>query len=111
FPAVPGHLHTLTVMGEVIQIEPALIILGTDDVPQLFSKARLAIGGEAHHLVFVAIFGKTEELREGGIEDAQRMREGAGPSYFDLISLSDAPHHAAEIPEAVDGDDCGLLKR
>src|ERR1700730_16141123 len=43
FPAVPGHLHTLTVMGEVVQIEPALIVLGPNHAPHFFSEPWLTI--------------------------------------------------------------------
>ena len=97
-------------MGEVVQIKPALILLGADHAPHLFGKPRLPIRGETHHLVLVAILGEAEELRKRGIENAQRMREGNGAPHFYLIALPYAPHHAAEITEAVDGDDGGLLK-
>src|ERR1700736_4472957 len=38
------------------------------------------------------------------------MREGDRASHVYLIVLSHAPHHAAEISEAVDRDDGRLLK-
>ena len=41
----------------------------------------------------------------------ERMREGNGAAHVDVVALPDAPHHAAEIAEAVDRDDRGLLER
>src|SRR4029077_5093009 len=109
--SVPSHLHTFRVVGEVVQIEPTLILLRPGYPTNLFGKARLAVGGEPHHLVFVPVFWEAEELRKCGIENAQRMREGNRPSDFYSIPSSYTPHHTAEIAEAVDGDDGGLLKR
>src|SRR6266487_3739502 len=97
-------------MREVIQIQPALIFLSAEHASDLFGKPGLPIGGEAHHLVLVSVLGEAQELREGRIENAQRMRERDGASYLYLISLPQSPHHTAEIAESVDGDDSGFLK-
>src|SRR5580704_12036856 len=110
-PAVPSHVHAFAVMGKVIEIQPTLISVGPNHAPHQFGKPGLAISREAHHLIFVAELGKTKELRERGVEDAQRVREGDRSSYLYLIVHPHSPHYAAEITETVDGDDCGLLKR
>src|ERR1700720_1415785 len=97
-------------MSKVIQSQPALIVLCADHAPYLCGKPRLPICGEAHHLVLVAVLGETEELSKRGIKDAKRMREGDGAAYLYLIVLPHAPHHAAEITEAIDRDNGRLLK-
>src|SRR5882762_10029204 len=97
-------------MCEVVQIQPTLISLGADHAPHLFGKPWLAIGRESHHLVLVAVLGKTKELRERGIENAKRMREGDRASYFYLVPLPHSPHRAAGITEAVNRYNRCLLK-
>src|SRR2546425_10928650 len=91
-------------------MQAALISLRADHAPFSFGKPGLPVGGKAHHLVLVTVLWEAEKLRERGIENAQRMREGDGTSHLYLISLPHAPHPAAEITEAVNGDDGGLLK-
>ena len=91
FPAIPSHLHALAVMCEVVQIQAALISLGADQAPHLFGKARLAISGEAHHLVFVAVLGKAEKLRKSGVEKAQRVRESDGAVDIEVVAFADCP--------------------
>ena len=46
-----------------------------DHVAHLVGEARLAVGRQAHHLVFVAVLRKAEKLGERGVEQPQRMRE------------------------------------
>jgi hypothetical protein len=68
--SLPGHVYALCVMSEVIEIQAALISLSFHDIAQLLHEARFSVGGQAHHLVFVAVVRKTEELRKRGVEKA-----------------------------------------
>ena len=73
---------------------------------------RLAIRRKPHHLVFVAIMGKAEILRQRLVEDAERMRKiHAAVLPRDRSPLPDAPSRTGEIAEAVDRNDHGLLER
>jgi len=108
---VPAHDHALIVMGEVTEVEADLIVIGTDDVADLLEEARLAVSGESHHFVLVAILGESEELGEGGVEEAEGVREADGAAHVDVIAAADDPHDAAEVAEAIDGDDGGLIER
>src|SRR5258708_154013 len=56
--AIPAHVDALGVMDEVIEIETALIAGGSNDIADLLDEARLAIGGEAHHLVLITVLGE-----------------------------------------------------
>src|ERR1035438_9385414 len=91
-------------------MQAELISLRADHTPHLCSEPRLAVSRETHHLVFVAVFGEAEELRERSIENAERMRERDGASHFNLIALPHSPHHATEVTETVYGNDGGLFK-
>ena len=92
-------------VNEVIEVESYLVAGGADHLADLRYKARLAIGGEAHHLVLVAVLGEAEELGESGVEQAERVGEPDRAMDVEMVALADAPHEAAEIAEAVDGDE------
>ena len=109
--AVPGHLDAFGVVDEVVEVEADLVAFDADDVADLRGEARLAVGRQAHHLVFVAVLREAEELRERGVEQAQRMRELDAAAHVDVVAAADAPHHAAEVAEPVDGDDRGFVER
>lgn len=108
---VPAHDHALIVMGEVTEVEADLIVMSADDVADLLEESRLAVSGESHHLVLVAILGEAEELGEGGVEETEGVREADGAADVDVVAAADAPHDAAEVAEAIDGDDGGLIER
>src|SRR5688572_27773777 len=67
---VPGHVNAFGMMAEVVQVKAKLAArLSPDDVAKLFDVTRLAIRRESHHLSFVAVMRKPEELRGGGVDD------------------------------------------
>ncbi len=72
---VPRHRDSLAVMQEVVEVQPDLVFFGADQFARLLGKSRLAVRGEAHHLVFVAVLGEAQKLRERRVEQSQRMRE------------------------------------
>src|SRR5260370_18365865 len=111
FAARPAHVDAVRVMGEVVEIEADLIAVRPNDVSDLFEKARLAVSGETHHFVLVAVLGEPEELGERGVEDAKGVREVHGALDFDAVAATDAPHDTAEVAEAVDGDHGGWVER
>ena len=100
----PGHVHALAEMAEVaeIQLESA-IGLGRDHLPQLVGLRWLAIGRESHHLVFIAVFGEAEVLRDRGVKQAQRMRIMNALKNIDRIATADGEHRRDKIAKAIDG--------
>ena len=59
---------------EVAQVErEGAVVLQLDDLLHRFDVARLAIRRETHHLVFVAVVRKADELRHRLVEYAERM--------------------------------------
>ena len=50
--------------------------VGVNDAAKFVEKFGLAVGGEAHHFVFVAKFPESEILGQRGVIHAERMRKG-----------------------------------
>src|SRR5579871_5917318 len=98
-------------MDEVIEIELHLIARGADDVADIVDEARLAVRAQAHHLIFVAVFRKSQELSKSRIKQTERMRVAHTAADVDVIAAAHAPHHTTEVAEAIDGDDGGLVER
>ena len=82
-----------------------------NDAAKFFEKFRLAIGGEAHHFVFVAKFPKAEILRERGVIHAERMGKRDFAERAHARAFADGPHRAGEIAEPVGGEDGGSFER
>jgi hypothetical protein len=75
-PVVPRHRHPARPVREIRQIETELaVIADVHQLPNLFRKHRLAVGSESHDLELVAVVWKPEELRQGEVEHAERVRE------------------------------------
>ncbi len=100
----PRHLDALVVMREVAEVElVAHAVAEAHDVAQLRQERRLAVGGEAHQLVLVAERRQPEELREGGVEDAEAVGERHDALHVDLGADASAPRRAEEVAHAVEG--------
>ena len=72
---VPRHVDALRMMCEIIEIETDLIASGADNIAYFINEPGLAVRGQAHHFVFVAVLGKAEVLGERGVEDPKRVRK------------------------------------
>jgi hypothetical protein len=98
-------------MNEVVEVEADLIAFDAHDVADQSGKARFAVRRQTHHLVFVAVLREAEQLRERRVEQAKRMREADAAADVDPTSPPHAPHDAAEVAKAIDGDDRRLVER
>lgn len=68
----PLQRHLVPVMAKEAQIEcVGSILFRANDLPHGIQIARFAVGCQAHDLVFVAVLGKPEMLRDCLIEDAE----------------------------------------
>src|ERR1051325_9196742 len=86
---VPGHLHSLSMMAKVIEVETKLSVLfNANDVAKLANESRLAIRRESHHLAFVTVVWKAEELRRRRINDAGRVWVFNLAQHLDRVSLT-----------------------
>ena len=83
--AVPRHRGALDVVPEVVQVELVAEAVAPDDPAELVQVARLAVGGEAHHLVLVAVLGEAEVLRDGRVVDAEGVRERDLPADLEVV--------------------------
>ena len=78
---LPRHLHAFRPVPEVRQVQlEAAVVLQLDERLDLADVARLAVRREAHHLELVAVVGKAEVLRDGEVEQAERVGEEHVPS-------------------------------
>ena len=108
---LPCVLEFLAVMAEAREIQrEAAIALEPHDAAHGLEVFRLAVGRQAHHLVFVAVVRKADELRDRLVEHAERMREMHAPIDADLAAAAQAPSRAGEIAEAVHRHANGLLE-
>src|SRR5688572_21223879 len=98
-------------MSKVIEIQTkGPTFLGTNDVSKILNEAWLAIGSEPHHLSFIAIMWKSEELRGGRVKDAGRVRILNLAEHPDRVPFSLRPHRGNEIAEPVDGKQGRTIK-
>lgn len=90
------------------QAEPAVLRQDQHLLHQL-RPAVLAVGVEAHHLVFLAEAGEADELADRGVEEAQGVRQQHAVQHVDAGALAAGRHHAAEVAGAVEGEARGEL--
>jgi len=111
----PGHFRAGLVMREVVEAELeaeiAAVVAEPEDVAKGFEVRGLAVGGEAHHFVFVAKFQEAEILGDRAVIEAERMGEGDRAVDAHAIAAARAPHGAGEIAEAIGGEQGGVFKR
>src|SRR5260370_7429668 len=71
---IPTHVDSLGVMGEVIEIETALLARGSDDIADLVGGPRLTVRGAAHHLILLAELRGTNELGKVLVQHSHPIR-------------------------------------
>ena len=108
----PGHVGALALVREIFQAQAeGKRRVHVNDAAKFIEEFRLAVGGEAHHFVFVAEFPEAEILRERGVIHAERMRESDFAEVLHARAFAQRPHGAGEIAEAVGGKDGGTFER
>jgi len=97
---------------EVAQVErEGAVVLQLDDLLHRLDVARLAIRRETHHLVFVAVVRKADELRHRLVEHAERMGKVDAAVDGDRTALAQPPGGGGKIAEAIDRNRHGLVVR
>ncbi len=90
-------------VAEKAQVEgEGAVVVQLHDLTHGIELARLAIRGEAHHLVFVAIVREADELRHRLVEHAERVREVDAAIDGEFAALTQSPGGGGEIDDAVD---------
>src|ERR1043166_1028158 len=98
-------------MAKVIEVQTKLPArFGANDVAKFIHVTRLAVGGQSHHLAFVAVVRETDELCRGGIDDAGRVWVFNLVQHIDRVAIADGPHRRDKISEAVDRKQGGAIK-
>ncbi len=89
-------------VGEPAQIEAeGAIAAQAHDPLHRLEMGRLAVGGQPHHLVFVAVVRKAEELGDRGVEGAEGVWKEHLAIDADAGAGAMAPGGAGEITEAI----------
>ena len=89
---------------EVAQVEAeGAVWLEIDQLRQdQVAKDRFAVGGETHHFVFPGVDPKTEVVGEGGVEQAERMRETQIGQQLDPVPFPAADACRRPFPHPID---------
>ena len=90
-------------MGEIVEIEREAAAFHAHNVAHRLQHRRLAVRRQAHDLVFVAVVREPEELGDGRVEDAERVREADLTVDVDALVIAAPPHRADKVAESVDG--------
>src|SRR5215831_12208703 len=94
----PTHLRALALVRKIFEPQAKRKrLVGAYDPAEFLQELRLAVGRETHDLVFVAEFPETQVLRQGGIEDSQRMRKADLAKCAHPRPFAEGPHGAREI--------------
>ena len=69
--SIPRHLHSFSMMAEVIEGQTELpVLFSANDLAKLVDESRLTIRRKAHNLSFVAVVWEAEKLRGGRVDDS-----------------------------------------
>ena len=72
--AVPLVVNAFAVVAEKVEVQcKGAVRLQLHDLAHLGQEIGLAVGRQSHDLVFVAVIGKAQVLREGLVEDTERV--------------------------------------
>src|SRR6266404_3710064 len=111
-PLVPGHINAFSVMAKIIQVQAELpAFFSANDVAKLFDKAWFAIRRQTHDLAFVAVVGKADKLRRGGVNNAGRVWILDLTQKLNRVPFPFGPHRGDEITKAINREQRRTLER
>src|ERR1700752_4889404 len=98
-------------MPEVIEVKfESAALFSANDVAESLDELGTTIGRQPHHLSLIAVVGKSEKLRGGGVDDSGRMRGFHLVDQIDRVPFSHTPHSRNEIDKTVDRQERSLFK-
>src|SRR6185436_12356480 len=99
---IPGHRRAAGPVSEVGQVElesPAAA--ERDDLRELAFELRRAIRRQPHDLEFVSKAGETQMLRDGEVQETQRVRKESAVDDIQRRADAMGPRRADEVAETV----------
>ena len=93
----------------LVEAEGAVFLEVDDVVQDRVLELRLAVGRQAHHLVFAGIDLEARVIGEGRIEQPERVREVDLAQHLELVALAPAQRRGGPFADAVHAQDGGLL--
>ena len=107
-----GHRQPLGIVEiGLVHPERAVVLQVDQVIEDELREPRVAIGGQAHQLVFAAVDPEAAIIGHGRVEQAERVREAELMRQVDRGPSSDAKAGGGPLADAVDGQDGGLLER
>ena len=109
---VPRHVDAFLVVHEVVELELEPVAVELHELAHLREEALgVAVGREAHHLALVAVLREAEPLRDGRVEDPERVREEHAVEHLEPVAAAVAEHRRGEVAEAVEREHRRLVER
>ena len=107
-----GHRQPLAVV-EVrhVHAERAVVLQVDQVLEDQVGVLRLAVGGQAHELVFAGVDLEAGVVGEGRVEQAERVREPELVRQLDPVAPADAEAGGRPLADAVEREDRRLLER
>ena len=110
--APAGHPQAMTIVKIVhVQAETAISSQGHQSLQNLVEIDRPAIRGKSHQLVFATIDLETAVVREGRIQQAQRVWKRQMAVDVKLMAVAAANRGRAPFTDSVNGQNRGPFKR
>src|SRR5207237_5877925 len=107
-----GHMHAIGPMTEVREVElEASVAREIQQRLDLADVPRFSVRRKAHDLELVAVFRKAEILRDGEIQQAERVRKEHAAVHVQRRAGDTPPGRADEIAETVNRADGGVVER
>ena len=95
----------------LVEAEGAVLLEVDDLVEDQVLEPRLAVGREAHDLVFTRVDLEAGVVGKGRIEQSQRMREVQLFQHLEAVALAVAQRRGRPLADAIHGQDGGFLER
>ena len=109
---VPRHVDAFLVVHEEVELELEAVAVELHELAHLRQEALgVAVRREAHHLALVAVLREAEPLRDGRVEDPERVREEHALEHLEPVAAAVAEHRRREVAEAVEREHRRLVER
>src|SRR5436190_16202662 len=97
-------------MAEVIEVQLEGVALWENDFAEFLDIDRFPVGGQAHHLVLIAIGVETEVKCDGIVQEPDRVRVKNFGEFPIRCALALSQDGADEVAHAIDRKDGGAFK-
>ena len=109
---VPRHVDALLVVHEEVELELEPVAVELHQLAHSIEELLgVAVRRETHHLALVAVLREPEPLRDGRVEDPERVREQDAVEDLERVVAPVAEHRRGEVAEPVERQHRRLVER